>query len=60
MAEVHELGAPAASLILMSKGTGPHVLSSSIVAENALLAGRQALIECQNITTCFAGPPSLR
>ena len=60
MAEVHELGAPAASLIRKSKGTGPHVLPSSIVAENALLAGRQALMECQNITSCFAGPPSLR
>ena len=41
MAEIRLLSAPAASLICKSTATGPHVLSSSIVAENVLLAGRQ-------------------
>ena len=60
MAEVHELLHRQLRSFARAKGQGSHVLPSSIVAENALLAGRQALMECQNITTCFAGPPFLR
>jgi hypothetical protein len=45
-----EILAPLAPLICKGKGTGPQVLPSSIVAENALLAGGQALIKCQSMS----------